>query len=69
MAQDVEIIINITVMDLTAKKQQIEKEIEQFEKTKKEAHEEILKRKAKLRKLALVARDAEELFEEKQEKI
>jgi vacuolar-type H+-ATPase subunit I/STV1 len=63
MAAPTEIlIINLNIMDLNQKKEELLKEIEQFEKTKKEAHEEILKLKAKLRKLALVSRDAEELF-------
>ena len=62
MMAEIELIINLKIMDLNQKKSELEKEIEQFEKTKKEAHEEILKRKAKLRKLALVSRDAEELF-------
>lgn len=55
--------LNTRIMDLTQKKLELEKEIEQFELAEKEAHEEILKRRAKLRKLALVARDAEELFD------
>lgn len=52
------------IMDLTKRREELLKEIEQLEIAKKAAHEEILKRKAKLRKLAFVARDAEELFEE-----
>ena len=63
MAEVAAIIVNLKIMDLTKRREELLKEIEQLEIAKKSAHEEILKRKAKLRKLALVERDAEELFE------
>lgn len=59
------LVANVKIMDLDKRRGQLESEIKHFEQAEKEAHEEILKRRAKLRKLAIVVRDAEELFDDK----
>lgn len=60
---DIEPIKPIT-MDLNAKREQLLAEKEKHQVIKDQAHKKILEINSKLRKLAFVARDAEELFEE-----
>jgi hypothetical protein len=55
-------------MDLTKRREELLADREKFAAIKWEAHKKILDINSKLRKLAFVARDAEELFESVEEK-
>ena len=54
-------------MNLDLKKQELLSQKEKLEQVKSDAHKGIIAINVKLRKLEAVARDAEELFEEKQD--
>jgi hypothetical protein len=53
------------VMDLTKRREELLSQKEKLEQVKSDAHKGIIAINVKLRKLEAVARDAEELFEEK----
>lgn len=61
------LILNLNIMDLTKRKEELESEKKKLEQIKADAHKGIIAINVKLRKLEAVARDAEELFQEKAE--